>query len=154
MGVVYYLAFAIFDKKNFDPKGAKQDFREKMLDARDGAESVVKLICFEDECNLEVDGVLEDEVDFPNEAKMHFFTMDQRELQREFLESEARYEKKVEFVYRLMPNSVFDSAVLEYNDNYIAYGPMIWSKHEEKSFEDAKDALFANDYRLMSLSND
>ncbi|MFP4486060.1 MAG: type II secretion system protein [Campylobacterales bacterium] len=154
MGVVYYLAFAIFDKRSFEPKGSKQDFREKMLEARYGYDSVVKLICFRDGCYLEVDGILEDEIEFPSNAKMHFFTMDQRLLDKEFLESEVRYGKDVQFVYKLMPNAVFDSAVLEYEDNYIAYGPMLWNKYEESNFNDAKEMLFSNKYRLMSLSNE
>lgn len=153
MAIVYAISFAFFDKQSFFSRNQTTDFREKMMKAKQEKDSVLKLICFEDdECILEENGKRLDDFSFDGGAKMVFFDMKEEEIDREFEESETRYKKNVNFEYALHPNAVFDSAVLELGNSYVALAPMVWMTDEFDTLSEAKDYLFSNEIRKYSIA--
>jgi len=152
MAVVYYLSFAYFDKNSFLNRNEPTDFREKLIKAKSSKTSILKLICFEDECILEEDGRIVG--DFTLDAKMYFFDIKGDEIEREYLESEMRYAKKPKFVYALYPNGVFDEAIMQSGGEYTVLGPLVWIKQEGlKTLEEAKKVLINEQYKSFGVAD-
>lgn len=157
MALVYYLSFAFFDKQSFLNRDKNEDFRERMIKEKSSKESILRLICFKKDCILEEDGRVLGDFDFDPESKMLFFTLGKDELVKSGKSSPAhefKYSQKINFIYSLYPNDIFDSAILESKDesSYTVLGPLVWMKESFDDIEDAKEAMYQKKLRKVRLA--